>query len=155
MDTGDGLRGESMDRLISEQVVLETIATWVKTSEPYDRNGWLTPRYLYDRIKTIPTAEPCEDAISRQAAIKSIEERAKQIKNEDTLNGLAGAVAILFELPSVKPQEPKTGHWKFRYDANAHYGWYECDHCHTERPFNTDYCPDCGAKMVEPQESEE
>ena len=49
-----------MDRLISEQAVLETIATWVKTSEPYDRNGWLTPRYLYDRIKTIPTAEPYE-----------------------------------------------------------------------------------------------
>ena len=47
-----------MDRLISEKAVLETIDTWVKTSEPYDRNGWLTPRYLYDRIKTIPTAEP-------------------------------------------------------------------------------------------------
>ena len=48
-----------------------------------------------------------DDLISRQAAIKSIEERAKKIKNGDTLNGLAGAVGILFELPSVKPQEPK------------------------------------------------
>lgn len=48
--------------------------------------------------------EPSGDLISRQAAIKSIEERAKRIRNEDTLNGLAGAVAILFELPSVMPQ---------------------------------------------------
>ena len=52
------LRGESMDRLISEKAVLETIATWVKSSEPYDRNGWLIPRYLYDRVKAIPSAEP-------------------------------------------------------------------------------------------------
>lgn len=49
-----------MDRLISEQAVLETIATWVRTSEPYDRMGWLTPKYLYDRIKAIPSAEPRE-----------------------------------------------------------------------------------------------
>ena len=49
-----------------------------------------------------------DDLISRQAAIKAIEERAKQIKNEDTLNGLAGAVGILFELPSVKPQDCDT-----------------------------------------------
>jgi len=47
--------------------------------------------------------EPCDDAISRSGAIKAIEERAKRIKNEDTLNGLAGAVGILFELPPVNP----------------------------------------------------
>jgi hypothetical protein len=59
---------------------------------------------LAEQALAIPSAEPSGDLISRQAAIKSIEERAKRIKNEDTLNGLAGAVGILFELPSVKPQ---------------------------------------------------
>lgn len=49
-----------------------------------------------------------DDLISRQDAIKAIDEKAKRIKNEDTLNGLAGAVGILFDLPSVKPQEPCT-----------------------------------------------
>lgn len=44
----------------------------------------------------------------RQAAIKSIDEKAKRIQNADTLNGLAGAVAILFESPSVKPQDCDT-----------------------------------------------
>ena len=41
-----------------------------------------------------------DDLISRQEAIKAIDEKAKRIKNEHTLNGLAGAVGILFDLPS-------------------------------------------------------
>lgn len=98
--------------------------------------------------------EPCEDAISRQDAIKAIDEKAKRIKNEDTLNGLAGAVGILFDLPPVKPQE-KTGHWQ-------HYeGMLICSECGAE--FYDDImeycgddvpkcCPDCGIRMVEEQE---
>lgn len=46
--------------------------------------------------------------ISRSEAIKAIEKKAKQIKNEDTLNGLAGAVAILFELPPVMQESGKS-----------------------------------------------
>jgi hypothetical protein len=49
-----------------------------------------------------------DDLIQRQAAIKAIEERAKKIKNGDTLNGLAGAVGILFELPSAEPYKDMT-----------------------------------------------
>jgi rubrerythrin len=45
-------------------------------------------------------------------------------------------------------QEP-TGHWISHYDKFSKEGWYECDCCHTERAFNTDYCPDCGAKMAD------
>lgn len=41
------------------------------------------------------------DLINRQDAIKAIEKKAKRIKNKDTLNGLAGAVNVLFELPPV------------------------------------------------------
>ena len=100
--------------------------------------------------------EPSGDLISRQAAIKAIEERAKQIKNEDTLNGLAGAVAILFELPSVKPQE-KTGHWIWQTEDK-----YQCSCCgeviRVKEVMNKPQyivCPMCDAKMVEPQESEE
>lgn len=44
-------------------------------------------------------------------------------------------------------EEPKTGHWISHYDEDAKEGWYECDRCHTERAFNTKFCPDCGAKM--------
>ena len=50
--------------------------------------------------------EPCENCISRKAAIDAIQNKAKRLTNEDTINGLCGAVAILFDLPSVTPQEP-------------------------------------------------
>ena len=97
--------------------------------------------------------------ISRQAAIKAIEERAKRIKNEDTLNGLAGAVAILFELPSVNPQE-NTGHWIAQDIHNCHtdFKCSECGYIHNfmhlygEPTADYTYCPNCGAKMVEPQD---
>jgi len=56
-----------------------------------------------------------------------------------------------FELKRATEQ---AGHWISHYDEDAKEGWYECDRCHTERAFNTNFCPDCGAKMVEPQESE-
>ena len=144
-----------------------------------------------------------DDLISRQDAIKAIEEKAKRIKNEDTLNGLGGAIAILFDLPSVKPQpcedaisrravdeaiydysrscdvnyaqimeyidklpsvkpQEPTGHW-IAIDEEPHED-YECDKCgytistytaniepHTEYK----YCPNCGARMVKPQERRE
>ena len=56
---------------------------------------------------------------------------------------------------SVQPQ-PKTGHW-ITTRTFMHDGEYYCDKCKCDAPNNEkwDYCPNCGAKMVEPQESEE
>ena len=70
------------------------------------------------------------DLISRADAIKAMQDKAKKLTNEDTINGLCGAVAILFELPSVTPQEP-------------------CDKCEVGNP-----CLYCKHEF-EPQESEE
>ena len=50
-------------------------------------------------------------------------------------------------------QEPKTGHWK----DIPHYkdiAW-ECSECGHFTTLKHSYCPECGAKMVEPQESED
>lgn len=111
-----------MDRLISEMKKEERSKAieYLKTYRTLDENlhnmaplnsvsYYATDICLkyWDMAIEALSQEPCEDAISRSGAIKAIDERAKQIKNEDTLNGLAGAVAILFELPSVKPQEPQ------------------------------------------------
>jgi len=46
------------------------------------------------------------DCISRADAIQAMQDKAKKLKNEDTINGLCGAVAILYEMSSVTPQEP-------------------------------------------------
>lgn len=68
-------------------------------------------------------------------------------------------MAEMRKLPSVRPQE-QTGHWinmeiSINGDMSA-----ECDKCgcivrnsFTNNAIN--YCPNCGARMVEPQESEE
>ena len=52
-------------------------------------------------------------------------------------------------------QEQKSGEWISYYDEDTKTYWYECDRCHAERAFNTDYCPDCGCRMIATQEREE
>lgn len=51
-------------------------------------------------------------------------------------------------------QEPKTGYWIFVDKAHEHAHCSECDYGDVDlldgRPHN--YCPNCGAKMVELQE---
>ena len=88
-------------------------------------------------------AEPCDDAISRQAAI-SIVENMYGLARVDLL---FNAVKQLKELSSVRPQE-KTGHWiKIKpYPLQMHD--YECSECYHETDDNTeDYCSGCGARM--------
>jgi len=82
------------------------------------------------------------------------EYRQAVIKCSTWANDKADVWNRIKALPCVNPQ-PKTGHWISHYDEDAKEGWYECDRCHTERAFNTDFCPDCGARMIEPQESRE
>ena len=89
--------------------------------------------------------EPCDDVVSRQAVL----EIAKQ-------HTLTNDYLAIQNLPSVRPQE-QIGHWKRismdRYTTHAQY-WYECDKCGEHNLGNTDFCPYCGCRMVDPQESE-
>ena len=70
----------------------------------------------------------------------------------DLPNGMDGEHYVL-------EQEPKTGHW---IKVTNGRGGHECDLCHEYAPsyqsgdeYLTKYCPSCGARMVEPQESED
>ena len=93
---------------------------------------------------------PCGDCISRQAVLDGLASIAKAKAKSDAQKSLMGRVMFFTErLPSVKPQEPKTGHWIDRF------GGYECSECGCLKDDHSNYCPDCGIKMVEPQESEE
>lgn len=58
------------------------------------------------------------------------------------------------EFTEALEQEPKTGHWIVH--PKGVYARLVCDRCLTSAPYDckTNYCPSCGAKMVEPQESE-
>ena len=48
-------------------------------------------------------------------------------------------------------QEPKTGHWKPYLKEGLR---YQCSACDSRFDTPWERCPHCGAKMVEPQESE-
>ena len=93
--------------------------------------------------------EPCDDAISREMAIKEchwvvMDGEPYNIIQEETLLGL----------PPVRPQ-PKTGEWIKMPIC------FKCSNCNELENRTTKYCPNCGARMdlqsvipYEPQESE-
>ena len=86
-------------------------------------------------------AEPCEDAISRKALLKMqyrIDDSAT-LSTRDVVN-----VEDIEDAPSVTPKE-KVGHWE-----DSSNGWM-CSICDREYSYDTNYCPNCGARM----ESEE
>lgn len=81
--------------------------------------------------------EPCEDCISRQAAIDAIydNEYKKDMRK------------ALEQLPSVTPARSK-GKWIYLNDEIEIYDhWYQCSVCHKES-FEYHFCPYCGAEMV-------
>ena len=129
--------------------------------------------------------EPCEDAIRRADAEALFRNARSKLnpsdyKTADEFNTrdlmLLNAEQFIHLLPSVRPQEPKTGHWID--DAKTYYEELKkrglgvdeytpyftddiaCSEClakysvlDNETQFFK-YCPNCGAKMIEPQESE-
>lgn len=107
--------------------------------------------------------EPCEDAISRKQAIKTI---AKYCSPECV------HVCVLKELPPVVPKgvtvtdfadkcrecgKQKKGEWCKQNDD--YFDWYECSECgygsegemqySSEYDVRTKYCPNCGSFMME------
>ena len=98
--------------------------------------------------------EPCEDCISRQIISDYVESHIQEINtgygdlNEHTNRILRMIMKYIDKLPPAKLQEPKTGHW-----INNQNGTYTCDKCGGKHS-RSNYCPNCGCRMVDPQESE-
>ena len=92
--------------------------------------------------------EPCEDTVSR----KAVDELSKELVHttRDKADFLCNFWERLQKLPPVTPQEPKMGHWIDADGDNA-----ICGCCNRLNHLYGTYCKHCGAKMVEPQESEE
>lgn len=104
-------------------------------------------------------AEPCEDAISRQAAIDALKKYFSDDGMKDTEYGAywhhVHVIDVLQGMPSVTPKQ-KTGCW-VEVDDEPHEVW-ECDHCGFvidgsgciepyEYRDTYKFCPNCGAKM--------
>ena len=85
--------------------------------------------------------EPCDDAISRQAVLK-----LKHHKPE------YGDMIYAFDVEQLPSVTQKSGKW-IRYKDNCLYN--QCSYCGASHCREDNYCPNCGAKMVEPQERSE
>ena len=120
----------------------------------------------YDTLKRMldELTEPCGDCISRKALLEEIENGIKAGNYEEGyeeyphINDMDDIIECIKYADSVQPK-PKTGHW---IKVTNGRGGHECDLCHEYAPSYqsgeehlTNYCPNCGAKMIEQQGSEE
>ena len=94
----------------------------------------------------ITEAQPCEDAVSREAVLDILKQECSEIEQF-----LAKQIR---ELPSVQLERP-IGYW-IGIDDYPYDDW-ECGKCggqvyRTNAPFEEyKYCPNCGARMEEEQ----
>lgn len=100
--------------------------------------------------------EPCEDAISREAALNTINAMRVACDTNDIADYYILLLEAFKQLSSATPSRHK-GHWiEERDDYGEIQGWH-CDKCYEDSGFTTDckwhFCPNCGAEMSE-KESE-
>ena len=115
-----------------------------------DRN-WFNADYKEPTIKN----DLGVDCISRAEVIEEINSVANDAWDEEQMR--VDLIAEINALPSVTPQETRKGYWiEHPHEAGPcwEYSRYECSECHDWAEDDSDYCPYCGAKMIEPQESE-
>ena len=161
----EALEQESCDNILTltERVVTQvtedmnnfiftTIMPWCEAKE----QRIISKRDLEQALTQYFSKKPCDDAISRQAVLEIHSKYGEYM----------GATKFwefrdnIRELPPIKPQEPKIGHWVKVIDESDNFGnetWHhKCSICGNEKSGwgNYKYCPDCGAKMVESEDKE-
>lgn len=126
--------------------LLEQEPCVIKMREATQKEKDSVEEYIKNNSVTIvPTYEPCEDAISRQAALNC----AVTIDGgEYRENGTYVDIDDIKALPSITPTE-KMGRWVRTISENGVTSAVRCSRCGFEdnryELFN--YCPKCGCKM--------
>ena len=111
--------------------------------------------------RNVVAVVPCGDTISRQAVQDYIAKYLSQYLYNDVRETVEVIDEYIGELPSVNPQEQKTGHWieKDGFDGDVYYDCSECGESWTTiegTPWDNEwnYCPNCGCRMVEGSDKE-
>lgn len=138
---GSSLTQNGLDT-ISRQAWKMTREEAIETLHEIQRDAWpnsYTEKACEMAIKALGQ-EPCEDAVSREAAIDAALSAFSR--------GLLASPDIR-RLPSVQP-ERKRGKW-----INISDGIFEivkCDQCGRTMDSRDNFCPNCGANMTEDSE---
>lgn len=113
------------------------------------------PTFQWEQAVTNSEAqEPCDEVVSRQAALNSLIDNT-HLDGYDLAEAL-DAIENKEKLPSVTQ---KSGKWialENRFELGDRVKCSECGQVFVVGDdVSRNFCPNCGAKMVEPQESEE
>ena len=76
----------------------------IKTDENGEKEiplGLLLSLWDSVKYKCTPLPKGHGRLIDADSLIKAIEEKAKRLSNADTINGLCGAVALIFDVPTI------------------------------------------------------
>ena len=121
-------------------------------------------------INGLPSVNPvpCDDAVSREAVIEWLKAKdiIKMSSQEEMARKELKALPSVIRLNREKDElnqdknelEPKTGHWREDIDKNRRWDRvrFYCSECGDWQTYGkSDYCPNCGCRMVETKESEE
>jgi hypothetical protein len=139
--------------MLREELEMRTL---VRESDVIDRTDGSALAKAFNHLwEKYVEQETCDDAISRQAVLDKMKERDEEVSCLTTKD--------VRDLPTVKPQ-PKTGHWiladeQNKEDVENDNYRYICSECQCSdihaKGTVVPYCWKCGAKMIEPQESED
>ena len=138
-------REEAISLLTQVNHILVNSNSWLEnTHEPLNM--------AFDMAIKALEQEPCDDAVSRQMAIDAITKiHPIDMEYDCTLYDKLDVMYVLKDLPPVTPQS-KMGHWIRSWCEWQQY--LECSKCGYETGLrcDTNYCPNCGAKMIESEE---
>lgn len=140
----------STDSRLDEKTGITTVK-WADNTTKFFKTNWWNAEYKKPNKTEIPTGSTTKndlgvDAILRKQAIDAF---------PDLLPNMGyNKKAITEILQKVPPVQPKIGHW-----INIDETHSKCDRCGAvfeiaSENGEVNYCPDCGAKMIDPWESE-
>ena len=162
---GTPLKQEQKTNMLDKiKAEIERERSFQRTMDEYDiATGLRTALEIIDKYKAESLdQEPCDDCIKREDALMCL--TGEWTESTDEL--IHRFIRRIRKLPPVAPAE-KVGKWIYREDnlGRGRDGWY-CNQCrHFEfwdssldmksAKFNLpNFCPNCGAKMVEPTGTE-